>query len=159
MGARVVAVGREDAGRTRRRSGSLRGCCVLFTMNLLFFTRRIFGLRRGTVALRKHPRRPREVASGPRDDQRALQRPCRASGAPGSVNAQKVTQLPHVTLLSADEGGDEMTPTPTASTPVRDTFPMIAVKRMLPTHARILMMLALTKTQEVHEIQRIFDQY
>jgi L-asparaginase len=42
---------------------------------------------------------------------------------------------------------------------VRDSFPIIAVKRMLPTHARILMMLALTKTQDVREIQRIFDQY
>jgi L-asparaginase type II len=43
--------------------------------------------------------------------------------------------------------------------PVRDTFPVIAVERLLPTHARILMMLALTKTQDVREIQRIFDQY
>jgi L-asparaginase len=43
--------------------------------------------------------------------------------------------------------------------PVRDAFPVVAVKRMLPTHARILMMLALTKTQDVREIQRIFDQY
>jgi L-asparaginase len=42
---------------------------------------------------------------------------------------------------------------------VRDTFPVIAVERLLPTHARILMMLALTKTQDVREIQRIFDQY
>jgi L-asparaginase type II len=41
----------------------------------------------------------------------------------------------------------------------RDAFPMIAVQRMLPTHARILMMLALTKTQDFREIQRIFDQY
>jgi L-asparaginase type II len=41
----------------------------------------------------------------------------------------------------------------------RDVFPTVAVKRMLPTHARILMMLALTKTQEQREIQRIFDQY
>jgi L-asparaginase len=41
----------------------------------------------------------------------------------------------------------------------RDTFPLVAVKRMLPTHARILMMLALTKTQDLREIQRIFDQY
>jgi L-asparaginase len=37
--------------------------------------------------------------------------------------------------------------------------PTIAVKRMLPTHARILLMLALTKTQDMREIQRIFDQY
>jgi L-asparaginase len=42
---------------------------------------------------------------------------------------------------------------------IRETFPVIAIKRMLPTHARILMMLALTKTQEPREIQRIFDQY
>jgi L-asparaginase type II len=41
----------------------------------------------------------------------------------------------------------------------RETFPVIAIQRMLPTHARILMMLALTKTQEPREIQRIFDQY
>jgi L-asparaginase len=41
----------------------------------------------------------------------------------------------------------------------RDAFPTIAVKRMTPTHARILMMLALTKTQDLREIQRIFDQY
>jgi L-asparaginase type II len=40
----------------------------------------------------------------------------------------------------------------------RDGFP-IAVKRMLPLHARILMMLALTRTQDPHDIQRIFDQY
>ncbi len=42
---------------------------------------------------------------------------------------------------------------------VRDTLPLVSVQRMLPTHARILMMLALTKTQDVREIQRIFDQY
>jgi len=41
----------------------------------------------------------------------------------------------------------------------RDSFPIVAVQRMLPTHARILMMLALTKTQDFRELQRIFDQY
>ena len=41
----------------------------------------------------------------------------------------------------------------------RDSLQIVAVKRMLPTHARILMMLALTKTQDFREIQRIFDQY
>jgi L-asparaginase len=41
----------------------------------------------------------------------------------------------------------------------RDASPIIAVKRMLPTHARILLMLALSRTQDVKEIQRIFDQY
>jgi len=55
------------------------------------------------------------------------------------------------TFPSGDQVGS-----PSAS---RDLFPLIAVQRMLPTHARILMMLALTKTQDPHEIQRIFDQY
>ncbi len=38
-------------------------------------------------------------------------------------------------------------------------FPVVAVQHMLPLHARILLMLALTKTQDAREIQRIFDQY
>ena len=42
---------------------------------------------------------------------------------------------------------------------VRDAYPVIAVQRLLPTHARILLMLALTKTQDLRDIQRIFDQY
>jgi L-asparaginase type II len=41
----------------------------------------------------------------------------------------------------------------------RDTMNAIVVKHLLPTHARILMMLALTKTQDLREIQRIFNQY
>lgn len=40
-----------------------------------------------------------------------------------------------------------------------DSFSIIAVQRMLPAHARILMMLALTETQDPREIQRIFDEY
>jgi L-asparaginase len=40
-----------------------------------------------------------------------------------------------------------------------DTSPMIAVKHLMPTKARILMMLALTKTQSASEIQKIFDAY
>jgi L-asparaginase/Glu-tRNA(Gln) amidotransferase subunit D len=35
----------------------------------------------------------------------------------------------------------------------------ISVQHMLPLHARILMMLALTRTHDPREIQRIFDQY
>ena len=41
----------------------------------------------------------------------------------------------------------------------RENAPTISVERMLPTHARILLMLALTKTQDPREIQRMFDQY
>lgn len=41
----------------------------------------------------------------------------------------------------------------------REPFPLVAVQRLLPTHARILMMLALTKTHDLREVQRIFDEY
>jgi L-asparaginase/Glu-tRNA(Gln) amidotransferase subunit D len=41
----------------------------------------------------------------------------------------------------------------------RDSIPEIAVQRMLPAHARILMMLALAVTQDLRELQRIFNQY
>ncbi len=37
--------------------------------------------------------------------------------------------------------------------------PVVAVKHLMPTKARILMMLALTKTQDTREIQKIFDSY
>ncbi len=37
--------------------------------------------------------------------------------------------------------------------------PIIAVKHLMPTKARILMMLALTRTQNASDIQRIFDSY
>jgi L-asparaginase len=37
--------------------------------------------------------------------------------------------------------------------------PVIAVKHLMPTKARILMMLALTKTQELSDIQKFFDSY
>ena len=37
--------------------------------------------------------------------------------------------------------------------------PIVAVKHLLPTKARILMMLALTKTERAADIQKIFDSY
>lgn len=60
-----------------------------------------------------------------------------------------------VIVATTFPSGDQVTSPPGA----RDASPIVAVKRMLPTHARILLMLALTKTQDVKEIQRIFDQY
>ncbi len=60
-----------------------------------------------------------------------------------------------VVIASTFPSGDQVA----SPIPARDSIPVIAVKRMLPTHARILMMLALTKTQDLREIQRIFDQY
>jgi L-asparaginase type II len=60
-----------------------------------------------------------------------------------------------VVIATTFPSGDQVA----SPSPVRDTSPFVAVKRMSPTHARILMMLALTKTQDAREIQRIFDQY
>jgi len=37
--------------------------------------------------------------------------------------------------------------------------PVVAVKHLMPTKARILMMLALTRTQNPSDIQKIFDAY
>ena len=60
-----------------------------------------------------------------------------------------------VIIATTFPSGDQVA-SPSSS---RDTFPIVTIERLLPTHARILMMLALTKTQDVREIQRIFDQY
>src|SRR5215467_9643002 len=60
-----------------------------------------------------------------------------------------------VVIASTFPSGDQVI----SPSPQRDSLQLVAVKRMLPTHARILMMLALTKTQDFREIQRIFDQY
>ena len=46
-----------------------------------------------------------------------------------------------------------------ATAAATDMPPIVAVKHLLPTKARILMMLALTKTERVSEIQSIFDTY
>jgi L-asparaginase/Glu-tRNA(Gln) amidotransferase subunit D len=42
---------------------------------------------------------------------------------------------------------------------IRDPLSVIAIERLTPVHARILLMLALTKTDAPREIQRIFEQY
>jgi L-asparaginase type II len=60
-----------------------------------------------------------------------------------------------IVIATTFPSGDQVTSPPGP----RDATPIIAVKRLLPTHARILLMLALTKTQDVKEIQRMFDQY
>ena len=55
------------------------------------------------------------------------------------------------TFPSGDQVGSPATP--------RDPAAPIAVSRLSPLHARILLMLALTRGIERREIQRIFDQY
>jgi L-asparaginase type II len=73
----------------------------------------------------------------------------------GERASYEALQRRGVIIATTFPSGDQVA----SPNPGRDSFPTIAVQRMLPTHARILMMLALTRTQDLREIQRIFDQY
>jgi L-asparaginase len=66
-------------------------------------------------------------------------------------NLQKKGVIVATTFPSGDHVG--------STTVDREPFPVVVVQRLLPTHARILMMLALTRTLDLHEIQRIFEEY
>ena len=78
------------------------------------------------------------------------------TGLSGAERAYYDNLMRHGVVVAATfPSGDQVSSPPGP----RETSPIIAVKRMLPTHARILLMLALTKTQDVKEIQRMFDQY
>ena len=78
------------------------------------------------------------------------------TGLSGAERAYYDNLMRHgVVVATTFPSGDQVSSPPGP----RETSPIIAVKRMLPTHARILLMLALTKTQDVKEIQRMFDQY
>ena len=62
-----------------------------------------------------------------------------------------------VIVATTFPSGEQVASAP--QTPQSEPSPMIAVKHLMPTKARILMMLALTKTQNVREIQKILDSY
>lgn len=74
---------------------------------------------------------------------------------PGERAYYEALQKKGVIVATTFPSGDHVG-SPTAD---RDAFPQIVVQRLLPTHARILMMLALTKTQDLREIQRMFEEY
>jgi L-asparaginase type II len=75
--------------------------------------------------------------------------------SPGERSYYEALQKRGVVIATTFPSGDHV------ASPAfdRDVFPTIVVQRLLPTHARILMMLALTKTQDLREIQRIFQEY
>jgi L-asparaginase len=60
-----------------------------------------------------------------------------------------------VIVATTFPSGEQVDSADTSTSPL----PVIAVKHLMPTKARILMMLALTKTQVPSEIQKIFDAY
>ena len=62
-----------------------------------------------------------------------------------------------VIVAATFPSGSQVDSTPGGAAPAAP--PVIAVKHLLPTKARILMMLALTRTQDPAAIQQLFDSY
>jgi L-asparaginase type II len=62
-----------------------------------------------------------------------------------------------VIVATTFPSGEEVGSSPSSSDSALP--PLVAVKHLMPTKARILMMLALTKTQKPSDIQKIFDSY
>jgi L-asparaginase type II len=62
-----------------------------------------------------------------------------------------------VIVATTFPSGEQVGVSPTSAQPALP--PVVAVKHLMPTKARILMMLALTKTQKASDIQKIFDAY
>jgi L-asparaginase/Glu-tRNA(Gln) amidotransferase subunit D len=62
-----------------------------------------------------------------------------------------------VIVAATFPSGSQVDSTPGGPAPAAP--PVIAVKHLLPTKARILMMLALTRTQDPAAIQQLFDSY
>ncbi len=63
-----------------------------------------------------------------------------------------------VVVATTFPSGEQVAPVSQA-TPAAGDPPVVVAKHLMPTKARILMMLALTRTQRPSEIQQIFDAY
>jgi L-asparaginase len=74
----------------------------------------------------------------------------------GVVMVQVFPSGEHVATASQGGGGQRATGQGTNVNPLP---PTVAVQHLLPQKARILLMLALTRTKDPREIQRIFDEY
>jgi L-asparaginase len=77
--------------------------------------------------------------------------------APGEADYYEALRRKGIIVATTFPSGEQVG---SASQPAQPGVPpVIAVKHLMPTKARILMMLALTKTQVPSEIQRIFDSH
>jgi L-asparaginase len=73
---------------------------------------------------------------------------------PAELNYYETLQRRGIVIAATFPSGENV-----ASPSPRDGPDIVAVERLTPLHARILLMLALTKTNDVDEIQRIFSEY
>lgn len=74
---------------------------------------------------------------------------------PSERNYYESLQRRGIVVASTFPSGENVSPLPSP----RDSSATIAVERLTPLHARILLMLALTRTSDPAEIQRIFSEY
>jgi L-asparaginase len=74
---------------------------------------------------------------------------------PAEKNYYESLQRRGIFIASTFPSGENVATLPAA----RDSSTTISVERLTPLHARILLMLALTKTSNPAEIQRIFSEY
>lgn len=77
--------------------------------------------------------------------------------APGERTYYEGLRRAGMVVATTFPSGEQVAPA--AATASDGIPPVVTVKHLLPTKARILMMLALTRTDKVSEIQRIFDRY
>src|SRR5437899_12305186 len=70
-------------------------------------------------------------------------------------NYYEALQRKGVIIATTFPSGDQVASPSSA----REALPMVAVERLLPTQARILLILELKKIQDVHEIQLIHEIY
>jgi L-asparaginase type II len=77
--------------------------------------------------------------------------------APGERTYYDALRKRGIIVATTFPSGEQVASAP--QTPQSQEAPAISVKHLMPTKARILMMLALTKTQNPREIQKIFDSY
>jgi L-asparaginase len=74
---------------------------------------------------------------------------------PAEKNYYESLQKRGIVVAATFPSGEHVSTLP----PTRDPATIISVERLTPLHARILLMLALTKTSSPAEIQRIFSEY
>jgi L-asparaginase len=79
--------------------------------------------------------------------------------APEEAKYYEALRRNGVIVAATFPSGEQVDDGAAASAGASSVPPVIAVKHLMPTKARILMMLALTRTQDAAAVQKIFDSY
>jgi L-asparaginase/Glu-tRNA(Gln) amidotransferase subunit D len=79
--------------------------------------------------------------------------------APDEVKYYEALRRKGVIVAATFPSGEQVDDASIVSAAGSSVPPVIAVKHLMPTKARILMMLALTRTQDPAAVQKLFDSY